>query len=88
MKCRIPSIIQLGCQQDKTTIDLDGFAPEDEECLSSLSQKSCKLVDEDVLNLVGLFDLDADSDTVDARFYENLFVLIPRNSQRIKENLG
>lgn len=61
---------------------LDWFSPQDKECLCSLGQESCELVDEDILNLVGLLDLDADAHTVDTRLDEDLLVLVARNYQR------
>ena len=56
---------------------------QDEERLSTLRQESCKLVDQDVLNLVCLLDLDADADTVDAGLNEDSLVLISRNGERV-----
>lgn len=46
--------------------DLDRFPPQDEERLGTLRQEPCKLVYQYMLNLVGLLDLDADTNRVDA----------------------
>ena len=40
------------------------------------------------LNLIGLLDLDADPHGVDARFDQDSCVLVTRNRQRSKEDLG
>jgi len=53
----------------KELIYLDRFPPQNEEALRSLCQESCEFVDQDVLDLVGLFYSDADSDGIDGRFY-------------------
>lgn len=39
-------------------------------------------MNQDGLDLVGLLDLDADANTVDARLDEDLLVLVARNDQR------
>lgn len=62
---------------------LDRFSPQNEEGLSTLCQKASKLVDQDVFNLVGLFDLDADSDAVDTRLNQDLFAIVSSNGERI-----
>jgi hypothetical protein len=41
----------------------------------------------DVLNLVGLFDLDAYPDTVDARLDQDTLILVSGDGQRIEQNL-
>jgi hypothetical protein len=45
-------------------------------------------VDQNVLDLVCLLDLDTDSDRVDARLDQDSLILIARNGQRSKEDLG
>ncbi len=69
---------------DRTALaNLDGFPPQYEECLCSLFQEPCELVNEYILDFVRLLDLDADTYTVDARFYEDLFIFIAGDRQRI-----
>lgn len=65
-----------------------GFPPQDEERLGSLRQEARELVDQDMLNLVGLLDLDADAHRVYARLDEDALVLVARNRQRCEEDLG
>lgn len=60
---------------------LDRLSSEDKKRLGSLRQESGKLVYKDVLNLVGLLDLDAYSDGVDARLNEDALVFVARNRQ-------
>lgn len=48
---------------------LDRFASKNEERFGSLGQESSELVNQDVLNFVGLFDPYADSHTVHTGFY-------------------
>lgn len=67
---------------------LDGLPAQDEEGLGSLGQEARKLVDQNVLNLVGLLDLDADADRVDAGLDEDALVLVAGNRQRRQEHLG
>jgi hypothetical protein len=52
-----------------------------------LRQETRELVDKDMLNLIGLLDLDADSDGVYARLDKDALVLVARNRQRLKEYL-
>jgi hypothetical protein len=68
--------------------NLDGLPPEDEEGLGTLCEESGELVDQDVLNLVGLLDLDADSYAVDAGLNEHALVLVAGNCQRRQQDLG
>lgn len=51
-------------------------------------QESGKLVDEQVLNLIGLLDLDADADGVDARLDQDSLVLVTGNGQGREQHLG
>lgn len=62
---------------------LDRFPPENEESLRALGQEPSELVHEDVLDLIGLLDLDADADAVDARFDEDLLIVVSRHGQRV-----
>lgn len=43
---------------------------------------------QDILNFVGLLDLDADADGVDARLNQNALVLITRNVEGREQDLG
>lgn len=53
-----------------------------------MCQEARKLVHQDVLDLVGLLDLDAYSDAVDARLDEDALVLVARNCQGRQQHLG
>lgn len=64
--------------------DLDRFPPQNEEGLCTLRQESCKLVDQNMLNFVGLLDLDADTDGVDAGLNQDTLVLVARDGQGLK----
>jgi hypothetical protein len=68
--------------------DLDRFPPQNEEGLRTLRQESCKLMDQDMLNLIGLLDLDADTDGVDAGLNQDTLVLVARNGQGLQQDLG
>jgi hypothetical protein len=68
--------------------NLDGLSAEDEEGLGSLGQESGEFVDQDVFYLIGLLDLYADADAVDARFNEDSFVVVSRNGQGVQQGLG
>ncbi len=67
---------------------LDRLSSQDEEGLGSLRQEPGKLVYKDVLNLVGLLNLDAYSDGVDAGLNEDALVFVARNRQGRQEHLG
>lgn len=45
-------------------------------------------MDQNTLDLVGLLDLNADANAVDARLDEDLLVLVARNDQRGQQDLG
>ena len=68
--------------------NLDGLPPQNEEGLGTLCQESGELVDQDVLNLVGLLDLDADPYAVDAGLDEDTLVLVAGNRERRQQHLG
>lgn len=61
---------------------LDGLPPQDEETLGSLLQEARELVYQDVLDLVGLLDLDADAHRVDGRLDEHALVLVTGDGKR------
>lgn len=54
----------------------DSLSPQYKERFCSLRQKSRKLVYQYILNLVSLFDLDADPHAVDARLNKDFLVFI------------
>lgn len=66
---------------------LDRFPPQNEEGLGALFQESGELVYQDVLDLVGLLNLDADAHAVDAGLDEDALVLVTRNRQGRQEDL-
>ena len=65
----------------------DRLPTKDEERFGALREKSCELVYEDVFYFIGLLDLDTDADAVYAGLDEDLFVFVPRDSQRIEQHL-
>lgn len=65
---------------------LHRFPPENEECFSSLRQKSREFVHEYVLYLVRLLDPYANPYAVDARLYEDLLVFVAGDSEWVEEN--
>jgi hypothetical protein len=60
-------------------MNLDRFSPKDEKSFCPLRQEPCKLVYQNMLNLVCLLDLDADPDTVNAWLDQDSLILVPRN---------
>jgi hypothetical protein len=58
---------------------LDWLPPQDKECFCSLRQEPCKLMHQNMFDLIGLLDLDADPNTVDAGFNEHPLILVSRN---------
>ena len=68
--------------------NLDGLPPEDEEGLGALCQEASELVDQDMLDLVGLLDLDAASYAVDAGLDEDALVLVAGNREGRQQHLG
>lgn len=67
---------------------LYGLPPQNEERLGTLCQEPCELVDQDVFNLVCLLYPDADADTVDTWFDEDLLIFVARDVQRVQQELG
>lgn len=65
---------------------LDGFPPQNEKGLGALGQEASELVDKNVLNLIGLLYPDADSDAVDAGFYQDALVFVAGYRQRIEKH--
>lgn len=58
---------------------LDWLPSQDEERFGSLRQETSELVDEDVLDLVGLLDLDGYPHGIDTRFDQNSLVFVSGN---------
>jgi hypothetical protein len=73
--------------QNPITTNLDRLPPENEESFSALSQESREFVDQNVFDFVGLLDLDAHSDAVDAGLNVHFLVVIPSNYQGIEQGL-
>lgn len=70
----------LSCRIQRGQLpDLYRLPPQNEERLCSLGQEPGELVDEDMLDFIGLLYSDTDTDTVHARFNEDLFVLVSRH---------
>lgn len=76
------------CYQEGDIIAGDRFSSQDEEGLGSLGQETGKLVHEDGFDLIGLLDLDADADRVDAGLNQHPLVLVTRNDKGRQDDLG
>ena len=63
----------------RSLTDLYWLPSQYEESLSSLREEPGELMDEDMLNLVCLLDLNADTGAVDAWLNEDTLVLVPRH---------
>lgn len=74
--------------QEADIISLDRFPPQNIKALRALGQEACKLVHKDMLNLVGLLDLDAYPHAVDRRLNVDLLVLIAGDGERVQDDLG
>lgn len=68
-------------------IYLDRFSSKDKKGLGALRQEPREFVDQDMLDLIRLFDLDADAYAVDARLNEHSFVFVARYRQRVHDDL-
>lgn len=66
------------CDQERNVISLDRFPPQDDKTLCSLLQEPCELVNQNVLDFVCLFDLNAYAHAVDAGLDQDPLVLIAR----------
>lgn len=75
-----PSSISLH-PNNKT--NLNRLPPENKEVLRSLRQEPRELVHQNMLNLICLLDLDADTDRVDTGLDEDPLVLITGYRERI-----
>jgi hypothetical protein len=66
---------------------LNRLSPQNEEVFGSLRQEPRELVHENILDLVGLLDLDRDADRVDGGFDEHTLVFVPGHGQRVQKHL-
>lgn len=66
---------------------LDRLPSQDEKRLGPLRQEPRELVDQDILDLVGLLDADTDTHTVHARLNEHSFILVSGDCQRVQQQL-
>lgn len=71
-----------------TSTHLDWFSPQNEEAFGPLLKEARELVDQDVLDLVGLLDLDADAHGVDGRLDEDALVLVAGDGEGRQQYLG
>ncbi len=67
---------------------LYSLPPQYEKSLRPLCQKPCKLVHQDILNLVCLLNLNTDAYAVDTGLDQNSFVFVSGDSQRIEQDFG
>jgi hypothetical protein len=79
--------VEVG-NQERNVVALDRLPSQDEERLGTLCQEAGELVHQNVLDLVGLLDLDADAYAVDARLDQDSLVLVARDRQRRQQDLG
>lgn len=86
MRCRSPRCCSAPVSSGSIlpSTDLYRFPPKDEEGFRSLRQKSCELVDQDVLNFVCLLNSYADANTIDARLDEDFLVLVSRYGEGVQ----
>lgn len=73
--------------QEANVIALYRFPPQNEEVLSSHHHESHELVAKDLLDLISLFDSNADSDRIDGSFDQNLLLVITADHHRLKQQL-
>lgn len=78
--------VEIG-DEKADVIALHWFPPQDEEVLCSHHHKAHELVAQNLLNLIGLLDSDADSDRVDGAFDQNLLLVITADDYRLEEQL-
>lgn len=83
-----PVAVPPQCLPPPLSTHLDRLPPQNKERLGALGQEARKLMDQDVLDLVGLLDLDADADTVDAGLDEDALVFVARNRQGRQQHFG
>lgn len=73
--------------QEANVVALDRFPPQDDKVLRPHHHEPGELVAQDLLDLVGLLDGDADPDRVDRRFDQDAFLLVARNDHRRQQQL-
>ena len=67
--------------QDPASIRyLNSLPSQNEEGFGALSQEASELVDQDVLNLIGLLYPETYANTIDAGFYKDSLVLVARDN--------
>jgi hypothetical protein len=65
---------------------LNRLPPQDKKGLCALRQESRELVHKDMLNLIRLLDLDADSNAIDAGLDQDALVLISGDGERVQQH--
>ena len=70
------------CIQPQNATYLHRLASEDDEVFSAHHHEPHELMAEDLLDLVGLLDGDADANRVDGRLDEHSLLLVTRNGDR------
>lgn len=84
-------LVHLLCVEvgdEKTdVIALHWFPPEDEEVLRPHHHEPHELMAQDLLNLIGLLDSDADSDRVDGALDQNFLFVVTADDHRLEEQL-
>ena len=63
---------------------LDGLSSQDDKVLCTLHEEAGKLVAQNLFNLVGLLDADADAHRVDGELDKHLLVLIATDGDRVQ----
>jgi hypothetical protein len=66
---------------------LNRLPPQNKKVLGALRQEPRELVHKDILDLVGLLDLDRHADGVDGGFDEHTLILIPGHCQWVQKHL-
>jgi hypothetical protein len=79
--------VEIG-NEEADIISFDRFPPQDVEALGALSQEAGELVYENVLNLIGLLDLDAYPYTVDRGLNIDSLVLVAGYGERVEDDFG
>ena len=69
-------------------VALNLLPPEDHEVLGPPHHEPHELVTQQLLDVVGLFDGDRNSDRVDAWLYQDPFLLVPGDNHWVEEELG
>lgn len=61
--------------------------PQNNKSLRSLHKEASEFVRQDALDLIGLFNLDRETNAVDTRLNEHLFVFVASNDERRQQHL-